>query len=543
MSKRKVIIVGAGVGGLSAAVRLAAKGFAVTIVEKNATVGGKLNLWEAPHPNRPEARAFRFDTGPSLLTLPFVFQDLYAAAGADVRERLPIRKLDPIARFIWSDGSQFELRNDRTDLELQIRAIAAEHAGDVDGWRRLLAQGQKIWDLGAELFLFNAPEQVLAGKANGAGRSGFFANLAGAATMLSVPLRIGMFSRFADRVDRCIKSPKLREVFYQYATYTGASPFRAPGTFAVIPFAETHFGGWYIEGGMYALATSLAKLARELGVEIRPNRSVERILIERPQKGDIPTYRKAGMSPLSAIGVRLLDGEELHADAIVCNSDTIYSYRELIEPSFRPHFTDEKLNRLEPGGSGMVLLLGVDGTYPQLAHHTKFMPADYRSDLRAMFETRTVPEDPCIYVCASTRTDPTQAPDGCENLFVLCSAPALNNVGASIDWTIEGPRYAQRIIETLETRFGLSDLRKRIVVQRTISPLDLKTLYNANAGSIYGLGSSSRRDAFLRPPNRDKRIRNLYFAGGATHPGGGLPLVALSGKIVSELIADDFAAA
>ncbi|MBC8107916.1 MAG: phytoene desaturase, partial [Anaerolineae bacterium] len=172
-----------------------------------------------------------------------------------------------------------------------------------------------------------------------------------------------------------------------------------------------------------------------------------------------------------------------------------------------------------------------------------FMPADYRSDLRAMFETRTVPEDPSIYVCASTRTDPTQAPDGCENLFVLCSAPALNGAGDKIDWTIEGPKYARRIIETLETRFGLTDLRRRIVVQRTISPLDLKSLYNANAGSIYGLGSSSRRDAFLRPPNRDKRIRNLYFAGGATHPGGGLPLVALSGKIVSELIADDLGAA
>jgi phytoene desaturase len=167
------------------------------------------------------------------------------------------------------------------------------------------------------------------------------------------------------------------------------------------------------------------------------------------------------------------------------------------------------------------------------------MPNDYRSDLRAMFETRTVPDDPCIYVCASTRTDPTQAPEGCENLFVLCSAPAIDREGANIDWTIEGPRYADRIIDTLETRFGLSDLRRRIVVQRIISPLDLKNLYNANAGSIYGLGSSSRKDAFLRPPNRDKRIRGLYFAGGATHPGGGLPLVALSGKIVSEMVQED----
>jgi phytoene dehydrogenase-like protein len=153
-----------------------------------------------------------------------------------------------------------------------------------------------------------------------------------------------------------------------------------------------------------------------------------------------------------------------------------------------------------------------------------------------MFQTRSVPDDPCIYVCASTRSDPTQAPDGCENLFVLCSAPALDKQGATIDWKIEGPRYADRIVQTLQNRWGLEDLSKRIVVRRTISPLDLKHLYNANAGSIYGLGSNSRRNAFLRPPNRDRRVRNLFFCGGATHPGGGLPLVALSGKIVSEMI-------
>ena len=185
----------------------------------------------------------------------------------------------------------------------------------------------------------------------------------------------------------------------------------------------------------------------------------------------------------------------------------------------------------------MVLLLGVDGTYPQLAHHTKFMPADYRSDLTAMFETHTVPADPCIYVCASTRTDPSQAPEGCENLFVLASAPALDG---TIDWSIEGPRYRDQLISTLQERWGLTGLRQRIVVERTITPGDLQMLYNANAGSIYGIGSNSRRNAFLRPPNRDRDIRGLYFAGGATHPGGGLPLVALSGKIVSELILEDF---
>ncbi len=350
--------------------------------------------------------------------------------------------------------------------------------------------------------------------------------------MLTVPFQIGMFTNFARAVERDVRSQKLREVLYQYATYSGASPFKAPATLAVIPHAEMHFGGWYIRGGIYRLAQALASVARELGVAIRTECPVARVLIERSGDGRRAAQRS------SAFGVRLQDGEELCADAVVANSDVVYSYRDLIDEPARPHFTNAKLARLDPGGSGIVLMLGVEGTYPQLAHHNKFMPADYRSDLVAMFETRSVPDDPCVYVCAATRTDPSQAPDGCENLFVLASAPALDG---KLDWMVEGPRYADQLIRTLETRWGLVDLSKRIVVRRTITPLDLEHLYNANAGSIYGLGSNSRRTAFLRPPNRDRRIRGLYFAGGATHPGGGLPLVALSGKIASELVMEDLA--
>jgi phytoene desaturase len=376
----------------------------------------------------------------------------------------------------------------------------------------------------------------MAGKASPGGK---FSPLDGL-RMATTPFRIGMFSTFAKVVDRHVADARLREVLYQYATYSGASPFKAPATLAVIPHAEMHFGGWYPRGGMYGLAVAPEGLARELGVAVRTNCAVTRVLVERRGKQS------------HAVGVGLESGEELRADAVVCNSDVVYSYRELIDREHRRKYADPVLDKLEPGGSGMVLLLGVDGTYPQLAHHTKFMPDDYTSDLRAMFETRTVPEDPCLYVCATTRTDETQAPDGCENLFVLCSAPPLEPAGPAaeplgsrsrtrIDWDVEGPRYRDQIVATLERKFGLTDLSKRIVVERRITPADLKSLYNANAGSIYGIGSNSRRAAFLRPPNRDRDVRGLYFAGGATHPGGGLPLVALSGKIVSELVADDLA--
>jgi phytoene desaturase len=508
MPTPQVIVIGAGVGGLSAAIRLAARGARVTLLEKQPQVGGKLNRWIAPHPDRPHDRPFTFDTGPSLLTLPFVFQDLFAAAGTDVREYLSIEKLDPVSRFVWADGRTLALRSDENAMR---EAIARFSPADIKGWNRFLDRGHHIWELAGEFFLMHAPEQIFK-------RSD--ARALDSLRMATIPFRIGMFAKFSRAVDRHIRDPRLREVLYQYATYSGASPFLAPATLTVIPYCELHFGGWYIKGGMYALATALESRARKLNVEIRVGTEASRIVTSHQR----------------ATAVELTAGEDLSCDAVICNADVVWAYQHLLAASERPTMSDKKLATIEPGGSGMVLLLGVQGTYPQLAHHTKFMPADYRSDLRAMFETRTIPDDPCIYVCASTRSDPTQAPEGCENLFVLCSAPALDG---TLDWSVEGPRYQNQIIDTLEYRFGLTDLAKRIVVQKRITPADLAGDYHAHRGSIYGISSNGLRAAFLRPPNRDKTITNLFFAGGATHPGGGLPLVALSGKIASELCADE----
>jgi phytoene desaturase len=514
------IVVGGGAGGLSVACRLASKGWRVSLLEKNPRVGGKLNLWEAPHPSRPGDRPFRFDTGPSLLTLPFVFQDLFRAIGKEVRDHLEIRPLDPIASFRWPDGTRFDLRARADDLDAEVARFSPD---DLAGWRAFFAQGDRIWRLSAETFLFQSPEQALRG-------DGTFAPKR-ALDMLSIPIRIGMFQRYSALVNRHVRHPRLREILYQYATYSGASPFKAPATLAVIPHAETHFGGWYIQGGMYRLAEALETCARELGVDVRTNSPVVKVLVD-------PRVPVATRDRRRAIvrGVELADGSAVLSDVVILNADLVDAVRRLVPSRFRQTLSDRKLSRLEPGGSGMVLLLGIDGTYPQLSHHTKFMPADYRDDLCAMFETRTVPRDPCIYVCASTRTDPTQAPDGCENLFVLCSAPPLDG---KLDWQVEGPSYEQRILHRLERGFGLEDLSRRIVVRRRITPADLQQLYHANAGSIYGIGSNSLKSAFLRPANRDRDIKGLFYVGGATHPGGGLPLVALSGKIVAELVEDE----
>lgn len=511
-----VCVIGAGVGGLASAIRLAARGIRVTLVEKNPRVGGKLNHRVVPHPNRPDDRPFQFDTGPSLLTLPFVFKDLFEFAGEDVRDHLPITKLDPVARFQWRDGQTFHLFADEQRMIDEVRRVFPQ---DVEGWRKFFARGKHIWDLAGEFFLMNAPEQLI--------RSGDMTPLDGL-RMLTIPFRIGMFGKFYKTVDKHIRSPRFREVLYQYATYSGASPFRCPATLAVIPFCELHFAGWYVQGGMYTLARALESIARKLQVDVRLNASVKEVV----------TTRRERSRAVSA--VELDSGESIACDAVICNADVPWAYRHLVAEADRPHFNNAKLDKLEPGGSGMVLLLGIDGTYPQLAHHTKFMPDDYASDLRAMFETRTIPEDPCLYVCASTRTDPSQAPEGCENLFVLASAPPIDG---KLDWSVAKKKYRDQIVRTLEEKCGLTDLSKRIVVEDSWCPTDLASTYNANAGSIYGISSNGLRAAFLRPPNRDKLIKGLYFAGGATHPGGGLPLVALSGKIASGMVMRDLGVA
>jgi phytoene dehydrogenase-like protein len=248
---KHVAVVGGGVGGLAAAIRLAAAGARVSLFEKNPRVGGKLNLWQAPHPNRPSDRPFRFDTGPSLLTLSFVFDQLFAAAGEKLADHLDLIRLDPIALFQWADGSQFELKALAADTENELRRFAADQ---LPGWQRIAAHGRNIWDLTADLFLYHSPEQSLRG-------DGF--NPRKALSMLTVPIRIGMFRRFSRLIDRHVHNPKLREILYQYATYSGASPFKAPATLAVIPFAEQHFGGWYPRGGMYRIAEAMESIAKK----------------------------------------------------------------------------------------------------------------------------------------------------------------------------------------------------------------------------------------------------------------------------------------
>lgn len=323
-------------------------------------------------------------------------------------------------------------------------------------------------------------------------------------------------------VRRFFKDPRMVQLFDRYATYNGSSPYKAPATLAMIPYLEIAGGGYYVKGGLYRIVEALMEVARDLGVRFMPKCEVEQINVE-------PTKGFAGAK---ATGVRLKDGGDLRADAVIVNADPMYAYPALVPEVFRDEQLMKRMERLEPSCSGFVLLLGVRGDYPELAHHNIFFSRDYRSEFDYIFDRREPAPDPTIYVACTSKSDPTQAPPGHSNLFVLVNAPALS---PDIYWPARRDLYRDHILTCLEA-YGLRGLRERIVFQETITPLDFQEKYHAWQGSLYGLSSNSRSTAFQRPPNRAPGVPNLFFVGGSVHPGGGIPLVLLSARLVSRLV-------
>jgi len=490
-----VAIVGAGIGGIGAAVRLAAAGHRVTLLEKNALPGGKMNLIEA--------EGFRFDTGPSLITLPGVLVDTFRAAGRRIEDYLTLRPLDPICRFRFADGSQLDVSPNLPRLVTEVGNLAPQ---EVTNLFRFMAHARALFERAGPVFLLRERPRL----------RDFISRRAVDA------LRIDAHKSLHRAVRHFFKDPRLVQLFDRYATYSGSSPFRAPGTLAIIPYIELAGGGWYIEGGLYRLVEALMQVASELGVHFAPECEVAEVLAE-PRIG----WRGARVS-----GVRLRGGGTVMADNVVVNADPMYAYTALVPEQFRNERLLRRMDSLEPSSSGFVLLLGVKGDYDSLAHHNIFFSANYREEFDAIFERGEPADAPTIYVAATSRSDPTQAPPGHSNLFVLVNAPALN---IEADWRSWQGAYRDNILSRLEAA-GLDGLRERIVYEHVITPLDFGEKYHAWRGSIYGLSSNSRRTAFLRPPNRAPGLSNLYFVGGSVHPGGGIPLVLLSARLVARLI-------
>jgi phytoene desaturase len=473
---RKILVIGAGLGGLAAAIRLARAGHSVEVWEKNAEAGGKLK----------EIRdaGFRWDTGPSLLTMPHVLGELFAAAGEKIEDHLDLVRLDSACRYFWTDGTVI----DEDAAFWALPEVA-----------RFLDYARGIYELSGEAYLNHPPSELW--RAFTPRNLGKLRHLPKVATMRTL----------AEEVERRIADPHLRQIFLRFATYNGSCPYVTPATFNIIPYVEATFGAWYVRGGMMKLSRKLAAFAQRNGVTFRFNTTA---------------------TNWDGIEATAHDGHRARADYLICNADALSAQTGFLAGQFSAS-AREKIVRPPLSTSGFILFLGVRGREPRLGHHNIFFSDDYPREFTDIHVDKIAPREPTLYISISARTDSADAPEGHDNWFVLVNAPARD---PKEPWTPEETRaYRDRVLERLG-KFGISDLPGRIIAERSFTPTDFAARDLAWHGSLYGWASHSIRTSLFRPPLRAPGADNLFFTGGTTHPGGGIPLVLLSGKMVAEMI-------
>ena len=494
-----VLIIGAGLGGLSAAIRLATTGRRAIVLEQNDYTGGKMG----------EIRqdSFRWDTGPSVITMRPVLEELFIGAGRRLEDYVELEPVEPLTRYFYPDGVTLDATRDLPRMLSQIEQLDER---DVEGYLSFLAYAARLHRITGPVFIYDqppSPRSILK------------------VSPSDIPRVDGL--RSMHQAQRSyVRSPHLQQLLGRFATYVGASPYLAPATLNVIAHVELNGGVWYPRGGIYRLAEAYTQLARELGVEIQTGRRVEGIDVA---DGNVS-------------GVRLGDGRRIRAAAVIANVDVATVYEQMLPPLPAVRRRLKKLRRQEPSCSGFALLLGVRGLYPEMAHHNIFFSGNYGREFEQIFREGRPPDEPTVYVAITSRSTPEDAPPGCENWFVLVNAPAL---GYSWDWEKEADAYSNLLLERLNqslARHGIGqggDIRERLLVKKVLTPVEIAQLTGARRGALYGASSNSRWAAFRRPHNRCAEVRGLYFASGTAHPGGGVPMVTLSGKIASQLLLED----
>lgn len=492
-SPKKIVVIGAGVGGLACAVRLAKKGHSVTIYEASDYVGGKCRTeW---------IDGYAFDTGPSLLTLPAVYRDLFLKTGKRLEHILKLEPVDPSFTYIFHDGTRIVFPNlSHNGTVAAISAQLGESAGR--DWHELLERAEAMWEASRESFIegeLRSPLQLLK-------RPDFLTDLR----------TIAPFTSLRSLTASMTTSPYLQKIIDRYATYTGSDPRKVPAVLLTIAFVEEAFGAWHIQGGLGTLPISLESRAQELGIEIHLNSPVSSIATQNGR----------------AHGVVLSDGREVSADIVVANADADIVYNKLLQPTKETRRARRALKKATPSLSGFSLLLGLRGK-SDLNHHTVYFPENYDDEFDAIFQRKEPVPDPAIYIC-NPKDSQMVKNENSESWFVLINAPRHEPNGGC-DWNMPGLKeeYADHIINRMESK-GL-DIRSRLEVCEIRTPSDLAMRTNAPGGSIYGTSSNGARSAFLRAKNRSP-IKNLYCVGGSAHPGGGLPLVGISAEIVAEAV-------
>jgi len=491
-TEKRVIVIGAGFGGLAIANRLQAQGFQVTILEKNPKVGG--------HGYPLEIDGYRFDMGPSLITEPALLDEIFGMAGKRLADYVDIIPLDPCYRIFFHDNTYIDYTGDGDRMRSQMARFNPRDAGRYDAFieaSRGLYQAVIVDGLGTRPFMDWSSMLSFAPRA----------------LRLKAVLPSYMFA------SRYFKDFRHRFIYSFHPLFIGGNPFRAPAVYQMIPYLEKIHGVLYSKGGMYSLVSALEKLFLEQGGVIHTSRPVQEILVRDGR----------------AAGVRTEAGE-VPADIVISNADFIHTYRDLIKPEHRRKWNDRRLGRVHYSMSAFLIYLGLKKRYPQLLHHTLVLSPRYRGLIRDIFDRKVVPEDFSLYLHAPTRSDDTMAPPGCESLYIL--APVANLRGGQ-NWQELAEPYARRILDHLEHHLGLTDLQANIAVKKLFTPEDFQRKQNAVYGSAWGVEPRLTQTAILRPHNRSEDVKGLYLVGASTHPGAGLPGVVLTAATTDYVIQRD----
>lgn len=490
MSKNKsVLIIGGGLGGLSAAISLRQSGYCVSIYEQNHHIGGRLN--------RLEQDGFGFDLGPSILTMPQIFQKLFAASGKNMDDYVTTVKLNHQWRAFFPSGNIIDLHEDIGEMKAKNPSL---NDGDISEYKNVLEYSKKLYDM-TELGYFK----------HGADNTKDIARYNGVFNALK---NFDLFSTVHKSIAKRISDRDLQVMLSYFTKYVGSSPYDAPAVLNMMIYMQHHQGVWYVPGGMHLLARGLVQLAKEIGVSIHTGKRI------------VQLCKKEG----SITHALLEDGKELSADYYISNMEVIPFYEQLLQEEKR--FIRKLKTKYEPASSGLVIHLGVNKMYPQLAHHNFFFAENMKQQMDQIFHRHELPDDPVIYLVNVNKTDPTQAPAGHENLKVLPHIPYIQDKPFTRQ---DYDRFAERVLIKLE-KMGLDDLRNHIVTKDVWTPEDIKRVYGSDRGAIYGTLSDRKKNKGFKHPKQSTRYDNLYFVGGTVNPGSGMPMVTLSGQQVRDII-------
>ncbi len=499
-------VVGGGLGGLAAACTLAGRGHRVVLFEKNQWLGGKATQLRED--------GFRFDMGPTILTMPSVLARVFEECGKRMEDWLDLRRLDPQWRCFFDDGSVLDLSEDNETMAATLDGFAP---GNAAGYRDFLGMSKKLHEVSEKFFFWKSVE--------GIGDTLSFKGMDLATLRDVLSLRIG--TSVASQIRKRVPDARVAQMLDHFVQYVGSSPYASPAVLCSIAHMQTELGVWYPIGGTRAVPQALERLAGELGVELRPSTDVVGIVQEDGR----------------ACGVVTASGETVRLSAVVSNMDSVRTMRELVGGAPGRRFG--RRWKRDPACSGVVLYLGLDRAYQHLAHHDFVFSRDPEEEFDWIYGKGEPAPDPTCYLAATSATEGGRpegrhtAPEGGEALYVLVHTPYLR---PHHDWSAMLPAYRQVILDKLKRCAGMPDLEERIVFERHLTPQDIHDRYRVLNGAIYGLASHGRVNGAFKPGNRSRDLKGLYMAGGAAHPGPGMPMVLMSGWIAADSLSQDMTA-